>query len=249
MPLACLLLLAALSASTPAYAGAGIRTGIDAERLAPYPELLRARERQRRLLRNLPAEAIRFEDTATTSRTYVSDLPPGLENLTVESAEDVDAVLAALAPYLGLTSHDRFDHVLSGLEDMPAGTWLLLPTPNGHLVLNRPLILLTDPDSGRLRGIDGIVEHGARLPTEPPLPEADAVAAALRHVEQREAWAQDEHGAYPVYVVGSPTCLIWQVLLEPAEGRDLAPESEANMIFVLPDGSTTQDRAGLRCPS
>lgn len=248
MPIARLALLFALTVAIPTNAGEGSRMGVDAERLGAYPELLQARERQARLLRNLPAEMIRFEDTATGSRTYISGLPPGLDRHTIESAEDVDALLAALAPYLGLTRHDRFDHVLSDADDLPAGAWLLLPTPNGHLVLNQPLVLLTDPDSGRLLGIDGTIEHGARLPTEPPLPEADAIAAALRSVDQREAWAEDEHGAYPVYLVGAPTCLIWQVLLEPADGHDLPQASHGNMFFVLPDGSTIRDRAALRCP-
>lgn len=218
---------------------------IDAELLAEHPALLRARERQVRLLRSIPDPRIRFEDTATASRTYVDGLPPGTDQLQIESAEDVQAVLAALAPYLGLTEHDRYDHIVEHGMLPAAATWLAIPTPNGHMVLNRALILMVDPDDGTLLGINGIIEHGARLPTEPVLAESEAIEHALATVDDPSAWAAEGHGGYPVYVVGEPTCLLWQVLLEPAAADG---DEEAAMVYVFADGSTTRDRGRLRCP-
>ena len=220
---------------------------IDAELLAEHPALLRARERQVRLLRSIPDARIRFEDTATASRTYVDGLPPGTDQLQIESAEDVQAVLSALAPYLGLTEHDRYDHIVEHGMLPAAATWLAIPTPNGHMVLNRALILMVDPDDATLRGINGIIEHGARLPTEPVLAESEAIEHALAAVGDRTAWAAEGHGAYPVYAVGEPTCLLWQVLLEPAAENANGAE-DAAVVYVFADGSTTRDRGRLRCP-
>lgn len=216
--------------------------------LADYPQLLQARERQARLLRHLPPGQISFEDTATYSRTTIEELPAGFHHLRIDSEAEVQAALAALAPYLALTAEDRFDLIVPGPTGPMSQTWLALSTPNGHLMLNRVLVLATEQDTGELRGIQGMIDHAARLPTEPTLSADRAIEYALAAMGDRSAWAEDGHGAYPVYLSGSPACLVWQVMLAPALAETEAEAVELT-VFVLGDGTVNRDRGLLICPS
>ncbi|MCC5888678.1 MAG: hypothetical protein JJT88_19755 [Gammaproteobacteria bacterium] len=246
--LATLMLAAALFA---ALSAALAETPRDKGWLADYPDLLRARERQARLLRHLPPGQISFEDTATYSRTTINELPPGFHHLRIEREADVLDALAALSPYLALTEHDRFDMVVPGPEGPMSQTWLAISTPNGHLMLNRVLVLAVEQETGEIRGIQGVIEHGERLPTEPPMSADDAIEHALAAMADRSEWAEEGHGAYPVYVSGSPTCLAWQVMLVAAgeqEADDDAIPVELT-VFVLGDGAVNRDRGVLACPA
>jgi len=245
--LAALLLAGAAFAALP---GAMAETGSKTALLADYPDLLRARERQARLLRHLPPGQISFEDTKTRSTTTIHELPAGFHHLRIEHEDDVQQVLMALAPYLSLTEHDRFDMVVPGPEGPMSQTWLAISTPNGHLMLNRVLILAVERDTGEIRGIQGVIEHGARLPTEPPMPAAAAIRRALDAMAHLADWAEEGHGAYPVYVSGSPTCLAWQVMLVAAESEAAEGDSPAELtVFVLGDGAVNRDRGVLACPA
>jgi len=235
--------------------GAVAEPGLEMQWLADHPELLRARERQVRLLRHLPPGQISFEDTATHSRTTIHELPAGFHHLRIERETDVQEALAALAPYLALTEHDRFDMVVAGPEGPMSQTWLAISTPNGHLMLDRVLVLAVEKDTGELRSIQGVIDHGARLPTEAPMSAAAAIERALTTMNDRSEWADDGHGAYPVYISSAPTCLAWQVMLAPADqpaDQEVAePEQAAAAeltVFVLGDGAVNRDRGVLVCP-
>lgn len=228
-------------------------TGAEMGWLADHPDLLRARERQARLLRHLPPGQISFEDTATYSRTTIEELPSGFHHLRIEGEQDVQDALMALAPYLALTDQDRFDMVVPGPEGPMSQTWLAISTPNGHLMLDRVVVLAAEKETGELRGIQGVIDHAARLPKQPPMAARAAIEHALASREDRSAWAAEGHGAYPVYISGTPTCLAWQVMLvpmpaaQPNEADTIAIPAEFT-LFVLGDGTVNHDRGALTCP-
>ncbi len=232
--------------------GALADSGLDTRWLTDHPDLLRARERQARLLRHLPPGQISFKDTATYSRTTIHELPPGFHHLRIEREADVRDALAALAPYLALTEQDRFDMITPGPEGSMSQTWLAISTPNGHLMLNRVLVLAVERDTNEVRGVHGVIEHAARLPTEPPMSAEAAIDRALATMADRSQWAEEGHGAYPVYVSGAPSCLAWQVMLVPAAAEADAPQDvlPAELtLFVLGDGAVNRDRGVLACPT
>lgn len=243
-----LMLAAGIFAGAP---GAVAETALARQWLADHPELLRARERQARLLRHLPEGQISFEDTATYSRTTVHELPAGFQHLRIEREQDVQDALAALAPYLALTEQDRFDMVVAGPEGPMSQTWLAIFTPHGHLMLNRVLVIAVEKDTKELRGIQGVIDHAARLPVEPPLSAAAAIERALSSMADRSEWADEGHGAYPVYISGAPACMAWQVMLTPASQAAEEPEQAAAAelsVFVSGDGAVNRDRGVLACP-
>lgn len=240
-----LLMATALSAGLPEGMAAD---GIQRPSLAEHPGLLQARERQARLLRHLPPGQIEFEDTATYSRTIVHELPAGFHHLRIESEQDVQHALTALAPYLALTEQDRFDMVVAGPEGPMSQTWLAIFTPHGHLMLDRVLVLAVEKDSGELRGIQGVIDHAARLPTEPPMSAEAAIEHALEAMDDRSEWADDGHGAYPVYISGAPACLVWQVMLAPAGPSSEQTAAAELTVFVDSDAAVNRDRGVLACP-
>lgn len=246
-PATTLLILVGTLLTLPADAIAD--TALKTRWLADHPDLLRARERQARLLQHLPAGQISFEDTATYSRTTVNELPAGFHHLRIEQEADVQDALKALAPYLALTEQDRFDIVMPGPEGPMSRTWLAIFTPNGHMMLDRVLVLAVEQDTGEIRGIQGIIDHAARLPTEAPMPADAAIERALASMDDRSDWAEDGHGAYPVYISGAPACVAWQVMLVPAAPEAGAQDSPSELtVFVLGDGAVNRDRGALACP-
>lgn len=243
-----LILVGTLFAGLP---GTAAEPGLETQWLTTHPELLRARERQDRLLRHLPPGQIRFEDTATYSRTTIHELPAGFHHLRIEQETDVQDAIEALAPYLALTEDDRFDMVVAGPEGPMSQTWLAISTPHGHLMLDRVLVFAVEKQTGELRGVQGVIDHAARLPTKPPMSADAAIDRALSTMDDRSEWADDGHGAYPVYIRGAPACLAWQVLLTPAGQAAEEPGQAAAAeltVFVLSNGAVNRDRGVLACP-